>query len=118
MSWQMNKVPDMNFFNTAGNGYFGATAVGYNARWETFFVNRDLFWDSDNGKFTATLKGKADFDAGVLHASSPIITDINFTYDMADSDFEGTFKKVLAGKEYSITFPRGSFKVPTIKIGA
>merc|ERR1711909_268935 len=54
----------------------------------------------------------------VLHASSPIVTDMHFTYDLAAHDLEGTFKKVLAGKEYSITFPRGSFKMPSIKIGA
>merc|ERR1711979_177503 len=103
----MGKVPDMNF-NTAENGHFKATAVGHNARWGDYSVNRDLTWES----------GNRNFAAGALHAASPIVTDIHFTYDMAATDLEGTFKKVLAGKEYSITFPRGSFKVPTIKIGA
>jgi len=116
MEWGMNKVPDMNF-NTAENGHFKATAVGHNARWGDYSVNRDLTWESGNRKFAATMTGNANFGAGALHASSPIITDIHFTYDMAASDLEGTFKKVLAGKEYSITFPRGSFKMPTIKIG-
>merc|ERR1712177_114013 len=117
LGWRMNEVPDMNF-NTAENGHFKATAVGHNARWGDYSVNRDLTWESGNRKFVATMTGSANFGAGALHAASPIITDIHFTYDMAASDLEGTFKKVLAGKEYSITFPRGSFKVPTIKIGA
>merc|ERR1719348_1764325 len=41
MKWGMNKVPDMNF-NTAENGHFKATAVGHNARWGDYSVDRDL----------------------------------------------------------------------------
>merc|ERR1719348_486143 len=87
MEWGMNKVPDMNF-NTAENGHFKATAVGHNARWGDYSVNRDLTWESGNRKFAATMTGSASFGAGALHASSPIVTDINFSYDMAATDLE------------------------------
>jgi len=117
MEWGMNKVPDMNF-NTAENGHFKAKAVGHNARWGDYSVDRDVTWSSGNRRLTAAVRGTANFGAGALHASSPIVTDMHFTYDLAAHDLEGTFKKVLAGKEYSITFPRGSFKMPSIKIGA
>merc|ERR1712179_76077 len=117
VEWGMNKVPDMNF-NTAENGHFKAKAVGHNARWGDYSDDRDVTWSSGNRRLTAAVRGTANFGAGALHASSPIVTDMHFTYDLAAHDLEGTFKKVLAGKEYSITFPRGSFKMPSIKIGA
>merc|ERR1719342_697081 len=66
-------------FNTAENGHFKATAVGHNARWGDYSVDRDLTWESGNRKFAATMTGNANFGAGALHASSPIITDIHFT---------------------------------------
>merc|ERR1711890_84698 len=53
MEWGMNKVPDMNF-NTAENGHFKATAVGHNARWGDYSVDRDLTWNTGNRKIAAT----------------------------------------------------------------
>merc|ERR1712080_443083 len=52
MEWGMNKVPDMNF-NTAENGHFKATAVGHNARWGDYSVDRDLTWNTGNRKIAA-----------------------------------------------------------------
>jgi len=115
MEWGMNKVPDMDF-NTSENGHFKVTANGYNARLGDFSMNRDMTWNTGNRKLAADMKGSTTFSAGTLHYFSPMVTDIHFTYDIPAHDLEGTFKEVLAGKEYSITFPNGSFTMPTITI--
>merc|ERR1712080_755966 len=53
-------------------------------------TSRQRPWDTMQGGettlWTETLHG-------ALHASSPIITDIHFTYDMAANDLEGTSRR-------------------------
>merc|ERR1711890_215818 len=74
-----NKVPDMNF-NTAENGHFKATAVGHNARWGDYSVDRDLTWNTGNRKIAATMKGSANFGAGApLHLPQLLLISISLT---------------------------------------
>jgi len=114
---RMDKIPDMNF-NTPEKGSLIIKANGQNSRWGTYSIDRDIKWSSNSQKLTTDVTGKSTFSAGNLAAKSPIITDIHLTYDIPTTDLEGTAKKVLAGKEYSITFPHGSFRMPAIKVGA
>jgi len=117
MDWGMNKIPDLDF-GTPENGHFKMNAVGHNARWGDYSISRDFTWNSANQKVAVALTGEASFESGALAPRSPIHTEIKFTYDKPTNDLEGKFMKVMAGKEYSITFPHGSFKMPSIKIGA
>jgi len=117
MDWGMNKIPDLDF-GTPENGHFKMNAVGKNARWGDYSINRNFKWNSASQRLSVDLSGEASFQSGVLASQSPIQTDIKFTYDKPTNDLEGKFMKVMAGKEYSITFPKGSFKMPSIKIGA
>jgi hypothetical protein len=117
MDWNMAKVPDMDL-STPESGHFKMNGVGQNKRWGDYSISRDFSWSTANRKITVDLTGDASFGAGPLAARSPIQTEIKFTYDSPTKDLEGKFMKVMAGKEYSISFPRGSFKMPSIKIGA
>merc|ERR1712191_23215 len=64
-----------------------------------------------NGVLGVDVAGKANFAAGPMASKSPIDTDVKLSYNVKKTDLVGTFKKVMAGKEYSITFPAGSFKI-------
>ena len=117
MEWDMAKVPDMDF-RTPENIHMKMTAVGNNKRWGDYSVAREATLSSRNGVLGVDVAGKANFAAGPLASKSPIDTDVKLSYNVKKTDLVGTFKKVMAGKEYSITFPAGSFKMPSIKIGA
>jgi len=117
LEWGMDKIPDLDF-GTPENGHFKMNGVGHNDRWGDYSISRDLTWHSANHKVSVDLSGEARFDKGELAAKSPIHTEIKFTYDQPTNDLEGKFMKVMAGKEYSITFPHGSFVMPVIKLGA
>merc|ERR1712055_1015859 len=107
MDWGMNKIPDLDF-GTPEDGHFKVNAVGHNARWGDYSLDRDLKWKSAHQKVEIDLTGEARFEHGALAPKSPIHTEIKFSYDLPTNDLEGVFKKVMAGKEYSITFPHGS----------
>jgi len=117
MDWGMNKIPDMDF-GTPEDGHFKMNAVGKNDRWGDYSLSRDLKWKSANQKVEVDLTGEAKFDKGGLADKSPIHTEIKLSYDLPTNDLEGKMMKTMAGKEYSITFPHGSFKMPSVKIGA
>lgn len=117
MDWNMVKLPDMDL-NTPESGHFNMNAVGHNARWGDYSIARAFNWGVANRRLTVDLTGEASFGLGALAPKSPIVTEIVFTYDSPTKDLEGVFKKVMAGREYSITFPHGSFVMPTIRLGA
>merc|ERR1712165_469430 len=116
MDWGMSKLPDMDL-NTPDSGHFKMTAVGKNARWGDYSVNRDLKWGSSNKKLSLDITGDAEFGAGPLASSSPVQTEVKLNFDVPSADLNGKFMKVFAGKEYSITFNPG-FNMPSIKVGA
>jgi len=117
MDWKMDQTPDLNPA-TPENGDFKMVAAGHNARWGDYSANRELKWGSQNGIISVEWKGDASFENGPLASRSPIHTDIHFSYNIGANDLTGKFMKVMAGKEYSITFPQGSFNMPSIKLGA
>merc|ERR1712038_22345 len=109
---------DLNMdLNTPDSGHFKMTAVGKNARWGDYSVNRDLKWGSSNKKLSLDITGDAEFGAGPLASSSPVQTEVKLNFDVPSADLNGKFMKVFAGKEYSITFNPG-FNMPSIKVGA
>merc|ERR1712107_197829 len=116
MDWGMSKLPDMDL-NTPDSGHFKMTAVGKNARWGDYSVNRDLKWGSSNKKLSLDITGDAEFGAGPLASSSPVQTEVKLNFDVPSADLNGKFMKVFSGKEYSITFNPG-FNMPSIKVGA
>merc|ERR1712121_170633 len=101
----MSKLPDMDL-NTPEDGHFKMTAVGQNARWGDYSINRNLRWGSSSRRLSLALT-----------AASPVQTEVNLTFDVDNSDLNGKFMKVYAGKEYSVVFQPG-FTMPSIKVGA
>merc|ERR1711936_428396 len=116
MDWGMSKVPDMDL-NTPEDGHLKMTAVGQNARWGDYSINRNLQWGSSSRRLSLDITGDAEFGAGPLASSSPVQTEVKLNFDVPSADLNGKFMKVFAGKEYSITFNPG-FNMPSIKIGA
>merc|ERR1712212_1137864 len=116
MDWGMSKLPDMDL-NTPEDGHFKMTAVGQNARWGDYSINRDLQWGSTNRRLSLDLTGDAEFGAGPLAGSSPVQTEVKLSFDVDNADLNGKFMKLYAGKEYSVVFQPG-FTMPSIKIGA
>jgi len=117
LEWDMLRVPDFDL-STPERGNFKLNAVGQNERWGAYSISRALSFSAANRKYNVDLTGNASFGAGPLAAKSPITTEIKFSYDGPQKDLVGKFVKTYAGKEYSITFPRGSFVMPSIKLGA
>merc|ERR1712059_74767 len=118
ITWK-NKLESPDFdLSTPERGNFKLNAVGQNERWGAYSISRALSFSAANRKYNVDLTGNASFGAGPLAAKSPITTEIKFSYDGPQKDLVGKFVKTYAGKEYSITFPRGSFVMPSIKLGA
>merc|ERR1711910_76878 len=116
MDWGMSKLPDMDL-NTPDSGHFKMTAVGKNARWGDYSINRNLQWGSSSRRLSLDITGDAEFGAGPLASASPVQTEVKLTFDVDNTDLNGKFMKVYAGKEYSIVFQPG-FTMPSIKVGA
>merc|ERR1712130_343406 len=93
------------------------TAVGQNARWGDYSINRNLQWGSPSRRLSLDITGDAEFGAGPLASASPVQTEVKLTFDVDNTDLNGKFMKVYAGKEYSIVFQPG-FTMPSIKVGA
>merc|ERR1712121_207662 len=102
LNWKMDKIPDLDF-GTPENGQFKMNAVGKNARWGDYSMNRNFKWSSAGQRLTVDLSGEAKFGNGALAPVYPIVSEIEFTYDKPTNDLEGKFMKVIGGKEYSIT---------------
>jgi len=117
MDWGMSKIPDLDLA-TPEDGFMKIHAEGNNKRWGDYSVSRDIKFSSQRKVLKLELTGNSGFALGPLSAASPIQTQVDASFDVDTTDMVGVFKKVLAGKEYSITFPRGSFVPPTIKLGA
>jgi hypothetical protein len=117
MDWGMDKVPDLDL-STAENAHMKLRAMGNSPRWGDYSISRDITCASAQRKISVDLVGESSFELGAMAASSPIHTSIKASFDVDKTDLVGKFKKVLAGKEYSIEFPKGSFVMPTMKFGA
>merc|ERR1712098_463042 len=100
MNWDMDKFP--------GIGLVKVTAVGRSPRLGDFSANKNLNWNTDGDKVDLDLNGNSQFGEGILANFSPIVTMVDVSYDYQALDLVGKVSKVMAGKEYSITFPVGS----------
>merc|ERR1712192_45993 len=107
----------MGDLNTPEDGHFKMSAVGQNARWGDYSINRDLQRGSPSRRLSLDLTGDASFCSGPLAASSPVQTEVKLSFDGNNADLNGKFMKVYAGKEYSVVFQPG-FTMPSIKVGA
>ena len=116
MEWGLSKLPDMDF-STPENGYFMMNAIGKNNRWGDYYINRDVSVASSNGKLTCDLTGNSKFTKGAFASPTPIETLVKASFNVTNWDLEGVFKKVVAGKEYSITWPKGTFAMAQVKFG-
>ena len=117
LEWDMSKVPDMDL-NTPESGHLRLMAEGNNRRWGDYSISREVSLASAARVLSLDVSGMASFSAGLLAARSPVVTSVVLEYDVDKTDLAGHFSKVMAGKEYSITFPKGSFRMPSVKLGA
>lgn len=116
MNWDMSKVPDFDM-STPESGHFKMAAVGNNKRWGDYTISRDVSFSSANKVMQLKINGDSAFAAGPMAATSPIHTVVDMKFDVDRTDLEGTFKKVMAGKVFSVIFPKG-ISMPSIRIGA
>jgi len=116
MNWDMSKVPDFDM-STPESGHFKMAAVGNNKRWGDYSISRDVSFSSANKVMQLKINGDSAFAAGPMAATSPIHTVVDMKFDVDRTDLEGTFKKVMAGKVFSVIFPKG-ISMPSIRIGA
>ena len=117
LDWGMPKLPDLDL-STPESGHWKMTAVGNNKWWGDYTIDRDISMSSANGKISCDLSGNSKFTKGPLASASPIETLVKASFDVHKFDLEGIFKKVIAGKEYSVTWPKGTFVMPIMKFGA
>merc|ERR1712130_266324 len=81
LDWGMSKVPDMDL-NTPEDGHLKMTAVGQNARWGDYSINRNLQWGSSSRRLSLDITGDAEFGAGPLASASPVQTEVKLTFDV------------------------------------
>ena len=117
LDWGMSKFPDMDL-STPESGHWKMNAIGNNKWVGDYTINREVSVSANNGKFTCDLVGNSKFTLGPLASASPIETLVKASFDIYKLDLEGIFKKMIAGKEYSVTWPKGTFVMPLIKFGA
>jgi len=104
--------------NTPESGHLRLMAEGNNRRWGDYSISREVSLASAGRVLSLDVSGRASFSAGLLAAKSPVYTSVVLAYDVDKTDLAGHVSKVMAGKEYSIIFPKGSFRMPSIKLGA
>merc|ERR1719435_669226 len=95
-------------FSTASDASFSLKAVGNNPLLGHYKINRVASLHSAGKVITISWTGDASFEKGTLAAVSPIHTDFSLAFDAAARDLSGKVSKNLHGKEYSITFPKGT----------
>jgi len=115
LDWTMDK-PDFDF-STPWNCKLNFNIAGEGPNWGTYHITRDLTAAVANKVIKLAVSGDAAFTLGPFAKISPVTTDVDLKYLMNDRDLVGKFSKVIKGKEYSITFPAGSFVMPKITWG-
>merc|ERR1712241_724694 len=110
LDWTMDK-PDFDF-STPWNCKLNFNIAGEGPNWGTYHITRDLTAAVANKVIKLAVSGDASFTLGPFAKISPVTTDVDLKYLMNERDLVGKFSKVIKGKEYSITFPAGSFVMP------
>jgi len=94
--------------NTPSSASIHFNAVGNNPTFGAYKIIRDASLKSSGKVVTVSLTGSASFASGPLASRSPIDTNFNLEFDAAARDLTGVLSKTFAGKEYSLTFPKGT----------
>ena len=115
LQWKMDK-PDFDF-NTPWNCKMTLNLEGEGPNWGTYSISRNVKGAVANKIIELAVTGDASFTKGVFAKISPVNTDVNLKYVMADRDLIGKFSKIMNGKEYSVDFPVGSGVIPKIVWG-
>lgn len=115
LDWTMDQ-PDFDF-STPWNCKLNFNIAGEGPNWGTYHIKRDMTAAVANKVIKLAVSGDAAFTLGPFAKISPVTTDVDLTYLMNERDLVGKFSKVIKGKEYSITFPTGSFVMPKITWG-
>ena len=115
LSWKMDK-PDFDF-STPWNAKLDLNLAGEGPNWGTYSITRHMTAAVADKIIKFAVTGDASFTKGVFARISPVKTDVNLKYVMADRDLIGKFSKVMNGKEYSVDFPVGSGVIPKIVWG-
>jgi len=94
--------------NTPSSASVHMKAVGNNPTFGQYKISRDASLKSSGNVVSISWTGSASFESGPLAARSPIETNMNLEFDATAKDLTGVMSKTFAGKEYSITFPKGT----------
>ena len=114
LDWGSHNWIDFDF-STPENLHFKLAADGWNPSLGNFTINRNIFFRSLNHSLALDLMGDTVFSLGPLAAYSPVHTEIRAEFNMDECNLTGDFKKVIAGKQYGVSFPKGIYSMPTIK---
>ena len=94
--------------NTPSSASVHFKAVGNNPSFGNYKISRDASLKSSGKVVSVSWTGSASFASGPLAAKSPIETNFNLEFDSNAKDLTGVMSKSFAGREYSITFPKGT----------
>merc|ERR1712123_276982 len=94
--------------DTPSSAFVHMKAVGNNPTFGQYKISRDCSLKSSGKVVSVSWTGSASFESGPLAARSPIETNMNLEFDATAKDLTGVMSKTFAGKEYSITFPKGT----------
>merc|ERR1712123_139341 len=94
--------------NTPSSASVHMKAVGNNPTFGKYEISRDASLKSSGNIVSVSWTGSASFESGPLASRSPIETNLNLEFDATAKDLTGVMSKTFAGKEYSITFPKGT----------
>ena len=114
LDWGSHNWIDFDF-SSPENIHFKLDANGWTPSLGNFTVNRNILFRSLNHNLTLDFMGHTTFLLGPLAAFSPVHTEIKAEFDMDECNLTGDFKKVIAGKEYGLSFPKGIYSMPTLK---
>ena len=114
LDWWMHKLLDFDLA-TPENIHLNLATTGGTPSLGNFTINRNLFFRSLKGILEIDFTGDTMFSHGPFAAYSPIHTEIKASYNTDECNLSGDFKKVIAGKEYGVSFPKGIYAMPTIK---
>ena len=117
LGFGMSKVVDM-FTGLPETGFFKLTAGGKCESLGDFTIKRDAQLKALGNTVGVEMTGEAKFGRSILAHHSPMTTKVDATYNIGSHDMVGMFQKVLAGHEYSISFPVGTFGLPTIQMAS
>ena len=114
LDWGMHKLIDFDL-STPENIHIKLAALGRTPSLGNFTIDRNIFFRSLNHNLTLDFTGDTTFSLGPLSVYSPIHTEIKASYNTVECNLTGDLKKVIAGKEYGLSFPKGIYSMPTIK---